>query len=106
MLGVRPSFDLESSMAGPGRGGLSIIIDFPNKMNVAVRPKAFGGFNDENVMYEMNFISLGDFPKLQLGSIHPIKLHATIEATEDCYISEFQLYLEETRPVWFRASIV
>ncbi len=105
MLGVRPGVDLRSGLAGPGRGGLSVTVDLPQKMNVAVRPKAFGGLHGETIMYELHCAILVDYPSLRLGPVHPRKSHAEIEAAADCEIHVFQASLATTRPRWTRSPL-
>lgn len=105
MLGVRPGVDLRSPLAGPGRGGLSVTVDLPEKMNVAVRPKTFGGLHGETVMYDLPGAVLVDHPSLRLGPVHPRKFHAEIEAAADCEIYVFQESLAATRPRWTRSPL-
>ena len=103
MLGVRPGVDIRTSQAGPGRGGLSVTVDVLQKMNVGVRPKAFGGMNNKTAMFELASIILDAHPMLRLGPIR--NCHALIEAASICAIEDFQLHLAATRLGWSRTQL-
>lgn len=99
LLGVRPG-DIRGERPGPGLGGLSVTVDDWRKMRMTVRPRAFGGQNEETTMYQVAGVVIDRAPDLQLGSINPKKLHAEIEARSVCSVDEFQANLAATRLTW------
>ncbi|MHB8876961.1 MAG: hypothetical protein ACYC8T_24965 [Myxococcaceae bacterium] len=105
MLGVRPGTDIKTTMAGPGRGGMSVTAKDPKAMTPGVLPRAFGGLNGETVMFQTELRTFGAESGLAVGPVHPKKLHAVVEAAAECTLDIFQSLLAATRPSWSATAL-